>query len=790
MGLHTLLLGLALGTFPPAGGRPATAAPAPAAFPAVAFATVARAGAGAFTADTVPYDTYGDPRVRRLLRRAREARGRRDTAIASHEVTWRERIYFGVTADRFRRERGLFHQQRAARVRWAADGERTVRWLGVRRRAPVGGAAVNFVEDFDFLDPASDRLFLGGGNWGVHPLADSAVHHYRYRSGDTLRIRLAGRSVTLVEAIVDPREARFDLVAGSLWFDDDSGVLVRAAYRPARDYDLELDEPEEADEVPGLLRPVRAGVDYLVVEYGLQELTWWLPARMAFEGRVELGGLMEFPFQAEWTFEDYAVNRRSELDPGPLPGPEWRRIVRSRTDDSLFGVEMRGEDTVSTTARARDEAGWDVVTEGREGEVGPEEGEDDPGEGGSAGGLEPGEWRRLVVIVPPDDSLATAPELPEPFGRGDRAFSTEELDRLRDRISAAEVPPAGLPNPRFVWGSRLLRYNRVEGPSAGVGLRVPVAGRTDLWTTVRVGVADQEPNVEASLRHREPGGTLAFGAYRRLEPAGDWGAPLGLGNSLNTLLLGYDDGLYYRTTGMALSASRTAGRLRWEGAVFGERHRTAVKGTDVSLPAAFGDDLRPNIRADRAELAGLRGQLRFQTGVDPSEEILAGRLWGEAATGDFDYGRWAASLALTTPTDARWVGALEAGAGTTTGHPPRQRLWFLGGSYTLRGFEAGALEGEAFWMARAEVGRGFGVGWERSVRRALGRNRDEDRFLRAVGFVDAGWAGARSAFGTEDWALGAGLGLSFLDGLLRVDLARALEGDDDWRLHVYSDGIL
>lgn len=782
MGLQILLPVLMLATLPSAGV--ATTSP-----PAAAIAQ-----------DTVPADTHADPSVRRLLLRAREARGRRDTAIRAHEVTWRERIYFGLTADRFRRERGLFHQERAARVRWAADGERAIRWLGVRRRSPVGGAAVSFVEEFDFLDPASDRLFLGGGRWAVHPLADSAVHHYRYRSGDTLRIRVPGRSVTLVEAIVEPREARFDLVAGSLWFDEESAVLVRAAYRPARAYDLELDEPEEAAEVPSLLRPVRAEVAYLVVEYGLQELTWWLPSRMAFEGRVQLGGLMEFPFQAEWTFEDYAVNRPPEPDPGALPGPEWRRIVRSRTQDTVSRVELRGGDTVSATTRVRGEDGWYEMTEGPAEGASPEARANSgqaPAEGEGSGeetrpeeGLEPGEWRRLVVIVPPDDSLATAPELPEPFGRGERAFSAEELDRLRARISTARVPAAGLPPPGFVWGTRLLRYNRVEGPSAGVGLRIPVAGRTDVWSTLRMGVADQEPNVEVSLRHRDPGGSLAVGVYRRLEPAGDWGAPLGLGNSLHTFLLGYDDGLYYRTTGMALSASRNAGRLRWEGVLFGERHRTAAKGTDVSLPAAFGDDLRPNIRADRADLAGVRGQLRFQTGVDPAAPILTGRLWGEAAAGDFDYGRWAGSLALTTPTEARWVGALEAGAGTTTGHPPRQRLWFLGGSYTLRGFEAGALEGEAFWMVRAEVGRGFGLGWDRSVRRALGRDRDADRLFRVVGFVDAGWAGVREAFGTEGRGLGAGVGLSILDGLIRVDVARALEGSDDWRLHLYSDGIL
>ena len=40
-------------------------------------------------------------------------------------------------------------------------------------------------------------------------------------------------------------------------------------------------EPEDADEVPGLIKPVTAEIDYVTVEYSLHEFRYWLPQRFA-----------------------------------------------------------------------------------------------------------------------------------------------------------------------------------------------------------------------------------------------------------------------------------------------------------------------------------------------------------------------------------------------------------------------------------------------------------------------------------------------------------------------------
>ncbi|HEX9395068.1 MAG TPA: hypothetical protein VF923_10455, partial [Gemmatimonadales bacterium] len=57
-------------------------------------------------------------------------------------------------------------------------------------------------------------------------------------------------------------------------------------------------------------------------------------------------------------------------------------------------------------------------------------------------------------------------------------------------------------------------------------------------------------------------------------------------------------------------------------------------------------------------------------------------------------------------------------------------------------------------------------------------------------FSDVAWAGARNAFATSRPLVSAGVGASFLDGLVRIDLARALRAPTGWRLELYSDAIL
>ena len=72
-----------------------------------------------------------------------------------------------------------------------------------------------------------------------HPLIEGAEAHYTYSSGDALTIRPGdGTAIRVRELRVRPRAPKAELVVGSFWFDDTTGQLVRAAYRPAAALDV------------------------------------------------------------------------------------------------------------------------------------------------------------------------------------------------------------------------------------------------------------------------------------------------------------------------------------------------------------------------------------------------------------------------------------------------------------------------------------------------------------------------------------------------------------------------
>ena len=736
----------------------------------------------AAAARPVPPDAYADEAVAGLIERARAQRRARADGLTSYEVTFRERVYAGLGGRALRRERAMFHQERAARMRWAAEGDLIIRWLGLRRGVPIAGLGVEFEDDlrdddafdldFDLLDPASEHVAIGS-DWALHPLADTASYHYRYRAGDTLRIRFPGseRTVTLVEAIVEPREGRFDRIAGSLWFDADAAVLVRAAYRPAIVFDLEREEPEDADDVPGFVKPIRATVDFITIDYGLQEFRWWLPNRMAFDAAASVAGFWNMPVRFEWTFEDYLIDGEQTLDPGDDLPAGWTRWVDRDEDDRAS--EGDAPDASAAPGRARRRA---------ERETGRTR--DDPltAEADSL----PDAARPVVMIVPPVESLADAPELLEPlFSPGVAAFESAELDQLRDRLSSLRVPAAPFLRPRLdvLPGLDRVRYNRVEGLSLSARLNWPTGNASEVVVTPRVGIPEWVPGVEVEWRRQTARGGVGVAAYRRLTDLGDWGRPLSFENSLTSLMLGVDEGLYFRETGFEFSVARQGARTRFEASLFAERHEDAPKHSDASLPGLFGDAVFPdNLVAERGDLAGVSARLRAFTTVDPGVPVLSATVWGEAATGDFDtYGRAAASAALQVPLGA-WSVALEGAGGRVFGRPPPQRRFHLGGSSTLRAFDPAAAAGESFWLGRFELGRGFRIG---DPAYDVGGSA-----LRLTAFWDAAWAGPRAAFGSEGWRSSVGVGFSIMEGLFRIDVARAIRGDAAWRLHLYADGLM
>jgi len=704
-------------------------------------------------------DTFRDEPARELIRRARAERGREAAGLSSWEATIHERISVGLTTADIRRERGLYTSERVGRVRWDSSGVETIRWFGIRRAVPIAGDAADIEaeepEDLvEFpVDPTGDRLNLAGSPFH-HPLADSAEVHYRYASGDTMKVILpSGREVVLVEVLVEPRTSGFEVLAGSLWFDRETAALVRGAFRPARPFDLELDEPEEADEIPGFLKPITFTVETMIVEYALYDLRWWLPSRVRFDGDGRMGALLEVPVVVELFARDVEVNEPG-LDP-TFPVPEgWTRSEVGPCDDPR---EMRRR-AREERRRDRDQAD-DRAQEDDAPDAEPCEDPDGP---------------TRVILLPPAESLDAW------FATGEskeldavEPFESSELKQIRDQIARVALPPAP-PQPATL---RLagFRYNRVEALSGGLEADVPLDGRTRLVAGARIGLADLVPNLTVSLVQRHGRGQLEMAGYWKLTDTGDWGHPFSTLRSAHALLLAYDDAQYYRVAGASFGWTG-GGRGRPEIQAFAEGQRNAPKQTDVSLPHLFSDAEFPdNVAAETVTLFGLRGRVRLQAGRDPEKPIYTATAWAEGAAGDAEFVRFAAAGSAGVPLTGGLSIALEASAGSSFGAPPPQRYYYLGGVETLRAFPNVPDErrGTAFWLGRVELGT-------------------RNPALRVVAFGDFGWAGPRSDFRFDDPSISAGIGVSGLDGLIRLDVARSLRGrvDEAWRVYLSVDGLL
>ena len=117
-----------------------------------------------------------------------------------------------------------------------------------------------------------------------------------------------------------------------------------------------------------------------------------------------------------------------------------------------------------------------------------------------------------------------------------------------------------------------------------------------------------------------------------------------------------------------------------------------------------------------------------------------------------------------------FAAAVTLGGGTSGGTLPPQRLWYLGGTGSVRGQSAGALIGNSYWLTRGEIGYGSA-----GVRRLL--------------FADFGWAGDRRRLSDVGRpASGVGAAVSFLDGTIRLDVARGLYPAKQWMTMLYLEG--
>ena len=765
------------------------------------------------TADTT--GAYRDERTRELHERAIARRRAIDRSITSYQAVSKERISVGLR--RRLRDQLLYRRETASRIDWRRGGPINITALAAREGVPFINAAPNVPKDLDeFLphlafDPMDTDALLNIDTTALkHPISETAAAYYRFSLGDSTTIDLGQRTVTMVELKVEPRYNDFRLVSGSFWIDRDTYSLVQTTFRLARGIDFEenvrrssiVSERRIGPIVIGSdsggsknlwFTPMRAEIEYITIEYNLVHLRWWLPRLLAAEGLVQMGPLKS-PMHYERSYEQYEVTGDTTVTAVPrdsLSASE-RRICRPRfginvsvgvEDNSYSEYERRVARDSAAARERRDRLARDTAYARR---VRQREEMFARDTAAQRRIRERRECNRQFRVSVEDSSALLTSSLLSSSIYDDQELTTDpELTRLMNRLKKLADPPWQARAATFAWGlggSGLVRYNKIEALSVGARTESDF-GRMRLDATGRIGAADLEPNFELGLSAASLGTQFRFAGYRRLEVMDKASGLGGFTGSLSALFVGRDERDYYRTFGGELIVRPLETSAQWFTLrLFGETQRPLRNETRFSLPRVWGrtDGFDANLLASRADQIGMGLTLTSAWGQNPASFRLITEATVEGSVGTFDYVRESLLLRLGIPLPIKLAGAVEVAAGTTQFHAssnlpfngqPPQSQWFLGGVRSIRGYEIGHEFGPAFWRARGEIGTALPA-------------------ARLVLFSDFGWTGNpnRLSDRASMWSVGAGG--SFLDGILRIDLARALRNSNSWRLHVSVDGIL
>jgi hypothetical protein len=704
---------------------------------------------------------FKDSRARDLLLHAREARLQQDSTLMAYDASAYERMSVGMGFKRIGRDRLLLRSERATHVMWQRDKGAVVEVKGQRSAFPmiegVGDGDLNLGSAGDIpYYPGRETLWIGSGlakadvseNEMIHPLAAGAEAYYTYASGDSVSFQLpGGQRIELRELLIRPRQPKWNVAVGSLWFDVSTAHLVRAVYRMAQEMDIMAVAKEESedskdpdDDIPRwvkpMIMPMKAMISAITVEYGLHEGRFWLPRAQTVEGDAQVS-FMHIPFKLEQRFTYASVN-------GTDPMPDLTIAVGDTARDSASRAARRERHTSECktgTERVRTQYRSD-------------------------------ETLRIRVVTPCDTiALARSPELPKSiYDDGEAVFGSAERDALVSEALTLGAQPGFAPQHMDIsYGLPYTRFNRIEGISTAIAGDQVLGGGYSAHALFRLGAADLSPNGELSLDRTDGRRTIGVGAYRRLVASNDWGDPLGFSSSLSALFFGRDEGFYYRTWGAELTGHKDYGLVNtWR--LFAEQEFDATVQTEFSLAHPSGvKGTLTNIDAVNGKIVGLAVGHHSSYGLDPHGFRALTDIKAEGGTGTFDYTRGSVQTTLSHGLGHAVDGALTLGGGTSGGQLPTQKQFYLGGVGTVRGQRAGAAIGDSFWMTSAELG----TGWPG---------------FRKIVFGDLGWAGSRANFSHPGRPLsGAGVGASFMDGLVRIDVAKGIYPEKAIRTNLYVE---
>ena len=278
---------------------------------------------------TIGAQTWNDPRTLALVGRATERRAQQlaDTGLVDYKASARGYLTFlAQLGEGFPDPPKIVKaDELALEVYWRAPDLSKQRIVGRRdtlllptdisyHRDHLGIVQNNF--------PSIIRLGDGDEVSDVpHPLSPRGANEYDFAITDSLRIRLADRSVDAYRVSVRPRNDREARVIGAVFIDRGTGEVLRMAFSFTRAAFLD----RQLENIS------------IVLENALVEGRFWLPSRQEIE-IVRTGAWMDYPargiIRGRWEVSGYSVNQG--ISPLFFRGPEIVIAPRSVLDERVW----------------------------------------------------------------------------------------------------------------------------------------------------------------------------------------------------------------------------------------------------------------------------------------------------------------------------------------------------------------------------------------------------------------------------------------------------------------------
>src|SRR5262245_24814470 len=415
--------------------------------------------------------TFSNEQTARLVSRAQARHRFQDTLVHDYTALVRTRIDAGFGRSRFARILPIAALETAAEITWGQPNDLKVKIVGVRAASIIQGAKM----EGSFRDPWFVPRALGDSirfvdqelpeTPALHPLAPSGPSFYRYEIFDSVAIKLPDRTVSAIGIKVTPKKMGPSLIAGTLWVDTETAEVVRLAFTYVGEYLWSRPEhPNPADSADAIKESRKASRILKIdaeLEYALHESRYWMPYRQLVTLNVDIPWFINatVPVRFYTTFADYKIN--SGLRP--------QFTIASPEDDSTKWVRCRRHQEDSTCIRAR-------------------QADRHPEKGFTRAAIrESGHWE---LEMPPRDSL-TGYAWPDQLALQPNAETeqliretTANLAKMEQDLPAEWVgrEMTGIAFDRF---ADVVRYNRVQGPSVGAGVRLLSRGFSSLLGSAR-----------------------------------------------------------------------------------------------------------------------------------------------------------------------------------------------------------------------------------------------------------------------------------------------------------------